>query len=280
MIPKIETIDIDGIGLATPQPRPQFTVVYGGAKTGKTTTASYSESPVILPVGNESGQEIMIKHGIPCFDNTKGFKELDFVFACIARLMRTEHSRKTLIIDNLSRFRELVDEDVETDHKGEDITGFGRAQALSFPYYKRLVSGIKMLMQKKQMHVILIAHDVQYNVNLKDGSYFSRTGILAPAGENTNVRSLLESTAHNVLYIRNEATIKKDVKGAMGQKKNIALEAPMRRTIYTQSKGSFFAGTYNQMEDQYDIESSETLEALYRAKTNESLKEFWQKLYE
>ncbi len=280
MIPKIETIAIDGIGLATPQPRPQFTVVYGAAKTGKTTTASYSESPVILPVGNESGQEIMIKHGIPCFDNSKGMKELDFVFGCIAKLMRTEHNRKTLIIDNLSRFRELVDEDVENDHKGEDISGFGRAQAISFPYYKRLVAGIKMLMQKKQMHVILIAHDVQYNVNLKDGTYFSRTGILAPAGENTNVRSLLESTAHNVLYIRNEATIKKNVKVAMGATKNIALEAPMSRTLYTQSKGSFFAGTYNQMDDSYAIESSKTLEELYREKTNESLKEFWQKLYE
>ncbi|MFA5127321.1 MAG: AAA family ATPase [Patescibacteria group bacterium] len=277
-LPELDKIDFKDISIAKPKPRPQFTVLYGSGKTGKTSAAIYSEEPVILPVGNESGQEIMIKYGVPCFEGTDSINGLKMVFGGIAKLLRTDHTRKTLIIDNLSRFRELVDDDILIDHKGEDLTAYGKAQALAFPYYKRLVAGIKLLMAKKQMNVVLIAHDVSYNVQLKDGTYYSKTGILAPAGENTNVRALLESTAHNVLYMKEVAEVK-EVTTPMGAKKKMAKEIDSKRVIYTRSKSSFFAGSYNRLEDEYEIENTEELDDLYAKRNNQTLIKFFEELY-
>jgi len=278
MIPDLNKIDITGIGIAKPRPRPQFTVLYGSGKIGKTSAAIYSEEPIILPIGNESGQEIMIKHGVPCLENLNEMPPLSFVFGALAMLIKTDNSRKTLIIDNLSRFREIVDDDVLKDNKGEDLSHFGKAQTLAFPYYKRLVAGIKMLMAKKQMHVILIAHDVHYNIQLENGTYYSKIGILAPAGENTNVRALLESTAHNAIYMAEKPTVI-NTKTPMGQAKQIAAKMDITRVLYTRSKSSFFAGTYNKMEDEYEIEPTVELEDLYTNKTNETLKQFFNDLY-
>jgi hypothetical protein len=220
----------------------------------------------------------MIKHGITCLDNTNEMPPINFVFGALAMLMRTENSRKTLIIDNLSRFREIVDDDVAKDHKGEDLTAFGKAQALSFPYYKRLVAGIKMLMAKKQMHVILIAHDVHYNVQLENGTYYQKTGILAPAGENTNVRALLETTSHNAVYMAEKATVI-NTQSPLGQKKQIAAKIDITRVIHTKSKSSFFAGTYNKMDETYEIENTDDIDDLYSNRKNETLIKFFEDLY-
>ncbi|MDD4893547.1 MAG: AAA family ATPase [Candidatus Rickettsiella isopodorum] len=279
MIPDINNIDLSGIGLATPKARPQFTVLYGPGKIGKTSAACYSESPVILPIGNESGQEIMIKYGVPCLENTSDMPEINFIFGALAMLMKKDHTRKTVIIDNLSRFREVVDNDVAKDNVGVDLSTFGKAQSLSFPYYKRLIMAIKMLMAKRNMHVILIAHDVNYNVQLENGSYYTKTGILAPAGENTNVRSLIETTAHNVVYLKEEAKVLR-TSTPMGQKKQIGLQDEIKRVIHTRSNSAFFAGTYNKLEEKYEIDNTENYEDLYKNKTNETLIKFFKDLYE
>ena len=269
-LPNLDSLKFDNIELAKKRPRPQFTIIYGRGGLGKTTAACYSPDPVIIPIGRETGQERMIDHGVPCFENTTEMKPLDFVFASIQRLLKTEHSRKTAIFDNIGTYREMVDEDVAIDNKGVDLSAFGKKQSLGFPYYGHLLSGFDALMRKKGMDVILIAHDVLYNINLPDGSYYQCTGINAPAGENTNVRGLLEARAHNVLYMRSE-TITRKVKGAMGNDKIIGSESAVKRVIYTKPKGTFFAKSRGEMEERYEIENTTDVNELLRKRTNPDL---------
>lgn len=278
-IPAFDKLKFDDITLATKvKGRPQFTIIYGKGGIGKTTAACYSPDPVLIAVGRETGCERMIDNGIPCFLNSSDKPPIEFVFSCIARLLKTEHSRKTLIIDNIGSFREAVDEDVENDNKDTDLKAFGRGTALAYPYYTKLLAGIDALMKKKDMHVILIAHDVLYNINKEDGTYYQRVGINAPAGENTNVRGLLEARAHNVFYIRGiEPT--RIVKGAMGGTKTVATSGKINRIIYTKPQGTFFAKSRVNLEPFYEIEPSDSEEELLTERTNPTLIKLFTDLY-
>lgn len=269
-IPDFNKIKFDDIEIAVRKPRPQFTIIYGHGGLGKTTAACYAPNPVIIPIGRETGQERMIDYGVPTFENTKDMSPIEFVFGAMARLLKTEHSRTTAIFDNIGTYREAVDEDVEQDNKGVDLSAFGKKQSLGYPYYGRLLAGFDMLMRKKNMNIILIAHDVLYNVNLPDGTYYQRTGIAAPAGENTNVRGLLEARAHNVLYMRSETTTRK-IKGAMGNEKTISSESDIKRMIYTKPMGTFFAKSRGDLDEVYQIENTENVTDLLKNKTNETL---------
>lgn len=275
-IKDLDKIDFSAIGLAPKaEKRPQFTVIYGQGGLGKTTAACYSPDPVIIPIGRETGHERMVEFGIPAFQNP-GIDNLSFVFGSLAKLLKTEHSRKTVILDNIGTYREIVDEDVEADNKGQDLKAYGRGLAIAFPYYTRLLSGIAMLM-KKGINVVLIAHDVNFNVNLEDGNYYSRVGINAPAGENTNVRGLIEARAHNVLYMIGEnPTI--PVK-AGGRTKYMATGGKIDRVIYTKPTGKFFAKSRVNLDSSYVISHSETDEELLKNRTNPTLIKLWQDIY-
>lgn len=276
-IKNLDSIKFDEIGLVPKsEKRAQFTVLYGHGGLGKTSAACYSPDPVIIPIGRETGHERMVESGIPAFNNP-GIPPIDFVFGCIQKLLKTEHSRKTAIFDNIGTYREAVDEDVENDNKGADLKAFGRGTALAFPYYGKLLAGIDLLL-KKGIHVILIAHDVQYNVNLESGDYYSRVGINAPAGENTNVRGLLEARAHNVLYMRGENPTAV-VKGAGGRNKQVATSGMISRIIYTKPAGTFFAKSRVNLDHFYEIEHSETEEELLKERSNPSLIKLFQDIY-
>jgi len=277
-IKDLNKIDFESIGLIPKaEKHPQFTVIYGKGGLGKTTAACYSPDPVIIPIGRETGHERMVANGIPAFQCPPGMAPLDFVFGAIQKLLNSEHSRKTVIFDNIGTFRECVTEDVENDNKDKDLKIWGRGSALEFPYYGKLLAGIDKLL-KKGLHVILIAHDVSFNVNLESGDYYSRVGINAPAGENTNVRGLLEARAHNVFFIQGEnpTTV---VKGAGGKNKQIATSGQISRVIYTKPAGTFFAKSRVNLDLFYEIEPSDTEEELLKNRSNPTLIKLWSDVY-
>jgi len=261
-IPDISKIDFKGIELATPKKYPQFNILYGAGGTGKTTLAAHTEAPVIIPIGRETGHQAFANAGIPCFEPTADMNPVAFVFGAIARLLKTEHSRKTAIFDNLGCFREAVDEDVEADNKGEKLDAYGKRQALAYPYYTKLLAGFDALMKRKGMNVLLIGHSTPVNMNLPDGSYYQQISIHAPRGDNTNVQSLLEARAHNVLYIKSETQTKKTT-GALGVEKTIAVRGVIKRTVYTKQSGLYFAKSRADLDDFYEISDKESIDKLW-----------------
>ena len=148
---------------------------------------------------------------------------------------------------------------------------------MEYPYYTKLLAGIDQLL-KKGLHVILLAHDVSYNVNLESGEYYSRTRIAAPAGDNTNVVGLLEARAHNVFFIQGEnpTTV---VKGAGGKNKQVATSGAISRVIYTKPAGTFFAKSRVNLEHFYEIDASDTEEDLLKHRANPSLIKLWEDVY-
>ena len=262
---------------AKPEKKPQFSIIYGKGGIGKSSAACYSPDPIIIPVGKETGAEMMC---VPKFPNHHDMelKPVDHVFAALSWLIKAEHTRKTVIIDNVGSFREAVDEDVEVSNPNVDLKAFGKGSALSYQYWTALLSSIDSLMKKRGLNVILLAHDGAYNVSLQDGSYYQKISVNAQRGENTNVMGLLEARAHNVFYMTNEASVI-TVKDNFGQKKKIAAAGNVNRTIYTKPSGQFFAKSRVNLDDHYDISDSGSEEELLKDLSNPDIIRFWSDVY-
>jgi len=277
----LKSLDFESKIKAKPEKKPQFTVIYGKGGIGKSTMASYSPYPIIIPVGKETGHERMCVPKFPSYAEMN-LTPINHVYACMQWVLRAEHTRKTLIIDNVGSYREGVDDDVEDSNKGVDLKAYGKGAAFGYPYWTRLLSGVDAVMKQRDMHVILLGHDGSYNVNNPDGSYYQKISINAPRGENTNVQGLLEARAHNVLYVKGEDQIIADKRGIVnkdGPVKKYATSGATRRVVYTKPRGDFFAKSRVNMEEYYEIEQSETEEELLHKRTNPTLIQLFKDLY-
>lgn len=274
----LESLNFESKIKAKPEKRPQFSIIYGKGGIGKTTAACYSIDPIILPVGRETGHERMCVPKFPSFSEMN-LTPVQHVFASLSWLLQSQHTRKTLIIDNVGSYREVVDEDVEESNKGVDLKAYGRGAALAYPYWTRLLAGIDALMKRREMNVILLGHDGSFNVNLPDGTYYQKISVNAPRGENTQVMGLLEARCHNMFYLRGEDQVVTDKRGVAQQGKKYATSGLTKRIIYTKSRGDFFAKSRVNMEEYYEIDNSETEEDLLQNRTNETLIKFWQDVY-
>lgn len=273
----LKALKIESKITSKPEKKPQFSVIYGKGGIGKSSLASYSHDPIILPVGRETGHEGMY---VPKFPNSDemGLSIINHVFACLSWVIKNEHTRKTLIIDNGGSYREGVDEDVESSNVGVDLKAFGKGASFAYPYYTRLMAAIDEVIKRRNMNVILLAHDGAYNVNLPDGTYFQKISVNMPGGENTNVRGLIEARAHNVFYMVNESPTM-NVKNNFGVTKKIATSGNVSRVIYTKPAGNFFAKSRVNLDDYYPIIDSGSEEELLKDRTNPDMVRFWSDVY-
>ena len=109
-LPDKTSINFDDIKITRDtDPGAQFTVIYGKGDVGKTAAAIYSPEPVLIPVGSERCHR---KFPVFKIENTSGKPPLNHLFDAMQYLIIKEHSRKTVIIDNLSTFRSIAETDV------------------------------------------------------------------------------------------------------------------------------------------------------------------------
>ena len=207
-------------------------------------------------------------------------------FTCINYLLTKEHSRKTVIIDNLTSYREILEEDIVKTFKLKDEKTatslgdfeFGKGQMHALQYYKRLLAGIDALLKQRQLHVILIAHDGYHTINKHDGSYYQKLSLNAQGGDNTNARTLFESRAHNVLLMTCEDVVV-DRTSSMGVKRKMASGLPTNRIIYTKQTSAFFAKTKSAIEKSIIVEESENEHELLHELSNPTYKQLFIDLY-
>lgn len=276
----LKSLDFESKIKAKPEKKPQFTVIYGPGGVGKSSAACYSPDPIILPIGRETGQERMWVPKFPTFEEME-LTPIDHITACLAWIIKNEHSRKTLIIDNVGTFHESVTEQVELDNPNEDLKAYGRGVALGYPYWPWLLKGISQVMKKREMHVILLAHEGIYTVNPPDGSYYQKISLNAPSGDRTSARVLIESRANNVLYMKSVDNTIDDKRGivAKGSTKKYATAGKPTRIIYVKERGHFFAKSRPDIEDSIIIQESETEEDLLKTRNNETLIQLFSDLY-
>ena len=264
---------------SAPERGAQFSVIYADGKGWKSTIASYAKNPIILPVWLETGHRVVDCPKFPEIGEYEGLCPIAHVFAAINWLMKEQHSRKTLIIDNLGSFREAVENDVRKENPTEE-KAFSLAP-LYYAYYPHFFRAISKLMEKKGMDVILLAHNGATTVNLANGKWYDEISINGQQGKNTNVVELIKARVNNIFYVKNNPILLDDKRGlALDAKKQYVSAQGNKKTLYTRSKENFFAGTRLALEDSYTIEQSDSIHELLTLKNNESIVEFWRDFYQ
>lgn len=256
----------------------QFSVIYAQGGGWKTTISSYANRPIMLPVGHETGHRVAECAKFPSFSDYENGCPIEHVFAAINWLLKEKHSRKTLIIDNLGSYRESVDKDVANTYPNEK-NAF-KIAPLAFQYWRYLLEAISVLMNKREMDVILLAHTGLYKKNNTDGTWVDLISINAPQGTNTNARELIEARANNVFYVRDEPILLDDTRGMMPVAGKKRVVSAGKKKIYTRPKEDFFAKTRLPLEESYILERSDNLHDLLSLKNNESILTFWRDFYE
>ena len=262
---------------AKPERGPQFSVIYAKGGGWISTIASYADSPIILPVWLETGHRAMSVTKFPEIGSYEGLSPIDHVFAAISWLMKNDHTRKTLVIDNLGSFRQAVEADVNKE-SDKDQPAFKLA-VLYYRYYEFLLEAIATLMTKQGMDVLLMAHDGAYTINNSDGTWYDRISVNAPQGKNTNARELLEARANNIFYVRDEPIVREDKRGMTPQAGKKYMSGAGRKVLYTRPKDNFFAKTRLDLADSYELERSENIHNLLHEKDNQSIINFWRDYY-
>lgn len=137
--------------------QPNLWIVYGNGKMGKSSLAA--EGPNAVFIGPESGTANLDVARIP----TNSYLE---VMEVIKALTVEDHNYQTLAIDSLDWLEPLVWEYVcetvphEKGHRVKEIESYGYKAGYTHALgpWRKLISALNQLREKRQMHIILIAH--------------------------------------------------------------------------------------------------------------------------
>tara|TARA_R110000868_G_scaffold116769_1_gene310578 strand:+ start:560 stop:1273 length:714 start_codon:yes stop_codon:yes gene_type:complete len=156
---------IDLNNLPTPlRPDKLIGTVYGGAGVGKTYLASNCDNSVLLRIEDGSaslhGKDIKM---LPCI-----IEPLD-VFMQIKALIDQDHNFKTLIIDSVSKFDEMVISEYLNKNKSlklsdDNYAGYEHV----YSRHRSLSNACNKLSSLKNMSIIFISHEKVTNVG-RDG---------------------------------------------------------------------------------------------------------------
>lgn len=242
--------------------KPRRTMIYGVHGVGKTTWASQSPNPILIQC-EEGANDI----GTPRFNLCR---KLEDVTWCISELMGTmsedkHHDRDTLIIDSLDALENIINVSVCTEMGVEAIgdVEYGQGYGHSHIKWLELLDSIKLLSEKRNMNIILIAHSrvVEFKDPARD-SYMRYTNALYTNAKGVGIGSFIQQWCDEVFFstwkVSTRVTDKKvgreevkavgggqrviytaerpshDAKNRLGLTKDLAYEIPMD-----------FAGGYN-----------------------------------
>jgi hypothetical protein len=128
-------------------------VVAGPGKIGKTTFAS--QAPGAVGILTEDGADAVDASAFPLAAS------LDDVYQAIGTLLKEEHDFQTVFVDSLDWLEPLVHAHVCAANKWANIEapGYGKGYVAAAEEWRTLLNGLEELRQRRNMAVILIAHD-------------------------------------------------------------------------------------------------------------------------
>jgi hypothetical protein len=128
-------------------------VLVGPGKIGKTTFAA--QAPHAVGILTEQGTDNVDAHAFPLCTS------LDDVYQAIGTLLTEEHNFETVFLDSLDWLEPLLHAHVckKRDWKDIESPGFGKGYIAAAEEWRTLLGGFDALRDKRNMTVILIAHD-------------------------------------------------------------------------------------------------------------------------
>lgn len=128
-------------------------VIAGPGKIGKTTFAA--SAPNAVGILTEDGADAVDASAFPLASS------LQEVYQAIGTLLKEEHDFNTVFIDSLDWLEPLVHAHVCEQNKWASIEapGYGKGYLAAADEWRTLLNGLEELRQRRNMAVILIAHD-------------------------------------------------------------------------------------------------------------------------
>lgn len=128
-------------------------VIAGPGKIGKTTFAA--SAPNAVGILTEDGADAVDASAFPLASS------LQEVYQAIGTLLKEQHDFNTVFIDSLDWMEPLVHAHVCEQNKWASIEapGYGKGYLAAADEWRTLLNGLEELRQRRNMAVILIAHD-------------------------------------------------------------------------------------------------------------------------
>jgi hypothetical protein len=128
-------------------------VIAGPGKIGKTTFASMA--PNSIGILTEDGADAVDAAAFPLAQT------LDDVYSAVSTLLNEDHDYQTVFLDSLDWLEPLVQAHVCKANKWASIEapGYGKGYIAAAEEWRNMLQGFEALREKKNMAVIMIAHD-------------------------------------------------------------------------------------------------------------------------
>jgi len=154
-----------------------FTIVADGGM-GKTSLAALFPAPVFIRT-EDGTKSIEGRDDVAMFPLAASSED---VFAALASLAGEEHAFKTVIIDSVTRFNIMVEEEVlKSDPKARGLNqalgGYGNAYDAVAKVHLGLRKACGYLATAKGMNVVFLAHAATETVDPPDGDPYTRYSI-------------------------------------------------------------------------------------------------------
>lgn len=155
--------------------RPLKLLTFGMEGIGKSTFASQAPDPIFLCAEDGTSQLDVAR-----FPEPKAWSD---VMACVNELADDEHSFKTLVIDSLDWLQPLMIRHVCDEQKWvneEKYHSFGLGEKFAITNWKQLIVALDRLREKRNVHVVILAHSMIAPFRNPEGEDFDRYQLALP----------------------------------------------------------------------------------------------------
>lgn len=152
------------------QKKPPRIVLHGIQKVGKSTFAAQAPNPVFL-ITEDGLTEIDVPH-FPLA------KTVEQVWTCLDLILQEDHEYKTLVVDTIDWLEKVFWKKICEDYKTENIEeiggGWQKGYNFVLKYWDIFFEKIDEIRDKKNMAIILLAHNEVKNFTPPDASSYDR----------------------------------------------------------------------------------------------------------
>jgi hypothetical protein len=151
------------------QAEPFRLLIHGTEGIGKSTFAACAPDPIFVQTEDGLGQI-----DVPRFPLSKTY---DNVLENLASLVTEKHDYKTVVIDSADWLESLAVDKVLTIYKGKESIAdidFGKGYGMLIPLFRKVITLLNELRDKKSMNSIFVAHTKMEKVEDPGGSSYDQ----------------------------------------------------------------------------------------------------------